>query len=201
MHSLLPLSLLRALPSCRPSLSLPLSQSLDLSLLFSLSLSRARSLTLTRYTRSTSPHAPQRFIRLVRSPYLFFYLSYFSEYVYVRHTYTTSEGLSLSRARLFFSFQIPLYVPRVRTGAHANSRVFPLFLSPHRLLFVRRILYLARALTRTCVNAPLRTRYTRSFLSIFHDRARAPESLRLHLLRNRPLCSSTSSCFSLNTLL
>lgn len=46
-----------------------------------------------------------------------------------------SLSFSLSRASSFFlSFQIPLYVSRVRTGVHANSRVFPFLSLPSHSL-------------------------------------------------------------------
>lgn len=108
-----------------------------------------------------------------------------------------SLSFSLSRASSFFlSFQIPLYVSRVRTGVHANSRVFPFLSLPSRSL--SESLFVSSR-TRTYV-------HTRIFAHAIHvifllppshvhelsfslSLVRIPGRTSLHLLRNRTVPS------------
>lgn len=124
MHSLLPLSPLRALPRPGPpSLLLALSICLSYSLFLAPSFPHTDTPRLL-YTSTRST------LHLIPLP------SFFSIYIYIC-TYDTNTRyirrfrllfLFLSRLPFFFIFR---FHPVSRAGAHANSRASPLFFLPH----------------------------------------------------------------------
>lgn len=108
-------------------------------------------------------------------------------------------SLSLSRLFLFrlslffFLFQIPLYVSR--TGAHANSRIFPFLSLPSRhprpAPRYSVLLTYARVHIYMCTHARSRDRRgtlsVSSSLSRARARGRIPARISLRLLRNRTI--------------